>query len=263
MEAIINELLAILSVISLQHALIAGALMLTTVVCYVSEKRALRRNIDKQQLLKQLKQVLSCYSTYGCSDAHRFPNCLPDDKRDEILARYENIPMHKLRYEAEANKSAAITSGKHYSDYLIGKLSKLIDQATSGCCTTLAISATQKLLKLIDETLPGHRIEMVTSAHGMGSHCFILFDRAGASSEGLSGTKATDDVSYPNLDDWGNNLLIIDPWAQSLGHGNGVYSVENYPFPYYLSNLTQTYDSHVDHVTTASSSNEQHQRFSP
>lgn len=262
-EAILNELLAILSVISLQHALIAGALMLTAVVCYVSEKRALARNTDKPQLLEQLEQALSCYSTYGCSDAPRFPHCIHDKKRAEILSRYENIPVHRLRYEAEANKSAAITSGKHYSDYLIGKLSKLIDQATSGCCTTLAISATQKLLKLIDETLPGHRIEMVTSAHGMGSHCFILFDRAGVGSEGLSGTTATDGVSYPNLDDWGNSLLIIDPWAQSLGHGNGVYCVENYPFSHYLSNLTQTYDSQVDHIAAPSSSHVQPQRFSP
>lgn len=256
MEAIINYLWTILSVISLQQILLVGGILLAFGVCYASEKRSITSNATNSNVIEQLENTLSCFTTYGCSDAPRFPHCIQDEKREEILNRYKNIPQHKLRFEAEANRSAAVTPGNHYSDFRINRLSKLIDQATSGCCTTLAISATQKLLKLIDEELPNHRIEMVSSDEGMASHCYIIFDRVGEGCEGLREIEGEDGKSYPTLYDWGNQVLIIDPWAQSLGHGNGVYTLENYPFKCYLANLTQTYDSRVDHINSAAASSE-------
>lgn len=263
MEAILNYLWAILSAISLQHALLAGALMLAAGVGYASEKRLMRKTPPDSHIIDQLENALSCFTTYGCSDAPRFPHCINENKREEILSHYKSIPPHKLLSEAGANCSAAIARGHHYSDYLINKLSKLIDRAKSGCCTTLAISATNKLLKLIDEALPGHRVEMVTSADGMGSHCYIIFDRTGFGDSGLTGIEGEDGKSYPTISDWGNQVLIIDPWAQSLGHGNGVYTLETYPFMHYLSNLTQTYDSLVDHATPESASSSESGYRSP
>lgn len=211
-------------------------------VKYYSSKIGVNR-----RLVNQLEQTLSCFETYGCSDAPRFPKCIQEEKRSEILTRYANIPNHKLLFEAQANSNATLEQGKHYEDSRINRIANLIDKATSGCCTTLAISAVHKLLKLVDEELPGHRIEMVSSSHGMGSHCFIIFDRAGEGDQDLAG-------SNPNTQAWGRNVLIIDPWVQSLGHGRGVYTLENYPFKYYLTNLTQVYDNAVDRQKAAASS---------
>ncbi|MCS5711635.1 hypothetical protein [Candidatus Berkiella aquae] len=238
MDVILVYLFATVDLLLVEYPFIT--ICLVALVSTAIASKIFNNKPANKQLLQQLENTLKCFETYGCSDAPRFPLCIAQDKRNEILTRYANIPAHKLRYEAEANKSAAIAPGKHYNDFLIKKLALLIDKANSGCCTTLAICAVHKLLKLIDEDLPGHRIEMVTSSHGMGSHCFIIFNRAGIENLDLIGDE-------PNISAWGTNFLIIDPWAQSLGHGSGVYTHENYPFQYYLTNLTQTYDSWVDH----------------
>lgn len=232
-----------------QYSIITFTIALT--FCAAVIKYYLGRIAADRRLVNQLERSLSCFETYGCSDAPRFPNCIREEKRAEILTRYSSIPDHRLRFEAQANSSATIEQGKHYEDSRINKIANLVDKATAGCCTTLAISATNKLLKLIDNELPGHRIEMVSSSHGMGSHCFILFDRAGAGDQDLVGIKDEAGIAYPNTENWGRGVLIIDPWAQSLGHGRGVYTLHNYPFDYYLTNLAQTYDSNVDHLRPA------------
>jgi hypothetical protein len=210
-----------------------GMSMIAFSVAFIVKRSCTTTQSNNNKIYKDLDNILDQYQTYACSDAATYAHCMKPGKQDEIQNRYKHIPEHIKRLEAQANSSAQPDpKTKQYTISQITRISKLIDSAKSGCCTTLAISAAQKIITLF----PDLRVEIVGSKveRGMTAHCFILINRKPIQGE-LSG-----EVSPRRS--WGNDVLIIDPWLVSLGW-KGVFKANDYPFSGFLENLTSFFDS--------------------
>ncbi|HKY69890.1 MAG TPA: hypothetical protein VJ205_03245, partial [Gammaproteobacteria bacterium] len=196
-----------------------------------------------QDFARVLNEFCRSYSEYVCSDALTFRGCIYPQKKDEILKRTQ---VYLKSGKGLLNEASVLLGSqpnrltKQYSALQIKNTAKIIDQLRAGCCTTLALSAANKMM----QAYPSEKTEIVVHNRGRGSHCFVIVNRKEGS----------------NLNDittWGPDVLVVDPWVASLGHGNSVFHYDqllfpirnhkvrqgDYPFSGLLSNLSNRFDS--------------------
>jgi hypothetical protein len=75
------------------------------------------------------------------------------------------------------------------------------------------------------------RVEALACQYGhAGTHCFTVVGPAEGSN-----------ISNPAT--WGKDVMIVDGWLASLGH-DAVFTLDDYPYPYFLKANDQRYDSY-------------------
>lgn len=162
---------------------------------------------------------------YGCRDALRFEHCINPEAKDNVL----------LKAQKSYHGPAIIGMGgalEHYDRNLIKKTAKVVEQTKMGECHTLAQLAAECFFSLNDKKQLNINVKMVCHEAQLGSHTFLLVNH---------NELLLDDLS---------NCLIIDPWAYAMGYTEteGIFTIDNYPYPAMTTNLVCCYDSRgVEH----------------
>ena len=121
-----------------------------------------------------------------------------------------------IKYTPSANLNAAPT---------LGAGSRTITSLGSGVCTQFAYAAAHVLT---GDRQGGPQIDIVTWMGGIQqAHCYVVIGRE------FDGDELPRDV-----DEWGGDIVVVDPWLAALGH-KIAYRVSNlmsgdHPFPSFL-----------------------------
>lgn len=169
--------------------------------------------LSKNPAYKQLSSVMEKLnlSTYKSSDVEKFPQCINPENKDKVLTRSSGL---KSKHQSDEN----------YSINNAGTIAEQLKETREGNCQSFASLA---LIQLIDahsnKDIPFMPIKMVQH----DTHTFLLINHK------------SDD-----LDDL-SDCLIIDPWAVTMGYDDtsGIFTKDNYPYPWMLNNLTTSYDN--------------------
>ncbi len=186
---------------------------------------------DEKDGARLLGTVTHCFRKYACADARNFRDNIHEDANsEEILSR-----RPKPAAEAEAAEAAQIqpVAGR-FTRKSISRCAKLVDRAQAGACTSLALAAAHRLLKLF----PEERIEIYAHNGGMGSHVFVVVNHSGnewsynhSDNQEILDDKPRRDALRDRICQEHENSFIVDPWLASLGWDNGIFT-----FPQYLTN---------------------------
>ncbi|CEK10575.1 hypothetical protein [Legionella hackeliae] len=163
--------------------------------------------------------------SYGCRDALSFEDLINPYVKDKVVQ-----DSKKEHYGPQImGMGGALES---YDRRLITSTAKKVKSMKMGECHTLAQLGAEHLLSKIESgLLAGASIKMVTHEDNRGSHTFLLLNHTGDLS----------DLS---------KCIIVDPWAYSMGYTDtqGIFTIDNYPFPGMTTKLKCCYDSWDDNV---------------
>ncbi|BCA96450.1 hypothetical protein TUM19329_28110 [Legionella antarctica] len=164
---------------------------------------------------------------YGCRDAKRFEQCIKPNVKDEVLEQ------SKKTFSGEIIIGMAGASD-NYTRKLITSTAKVVRKTKMGECHSFAQLAAEHLLTQAEQKKLNLDIKIVSHDAQLGSHTFLLINHY------------TDDLYDLS------NCIIVDPWAYSMGYRDtqGIFTIDNYPFPSMTTNLTCCYNSinDVEHL---------------
>jgi hypothetical protein len=187
-----------------------------------------------QQLLGQeIIAKLQAMRLYACTDAPAFRDKIVDGLQSQVENRMWRAGFDPQRVD----RANSMGNSVPYKQATLRMVCELVVQARSAVCTTFAMSAGHILSggKRAPEP-PAYRVEVVAAP----DHCYALVNRAGGEVE-HTGARYVLPSSQ-----WGPDVIIVDPWAGSLGHpifyaGPGAYPAQ---LRCYLdTDLKQNYDS--------------------
>jgi hypothetical protein len=207
--------------------------------------------------VKEKAMQLEAFKSYAVEDVKQFTHNAHPAARQDCLARYadfaKNAParlgqpinvgfggmlsrdwnpnrvgmMHNFMKYAQPRTVKYTPSSNPDDKVTIGAGSRTIASIGSGVCTTFAYAAAHVLTT---SRLGGPAIDIVSWMTGIGrAHCYVVIGR-----------EEDDDELPRNVDDWGGDIVIVDPWLAALGH-KIAYRITNYagdhPFPGFLYNV--------------------------
>jgi len=186
-----------------------------------------------ETLVQNKLPALNRYQKFACTDVGSFPGnikgSISDAERAIILDRPRNMTIDQLRADKQSQMKANLP---HMTQKDVGKVYTFLEQSRAGCCSTFAFATAHILTQgARDPGKTSPRVEVLACQYGhAGTHCFTVVGRAEGS-----------DISNPAT--WGKDVRIVDGWLGSLGHDT-VFTVESYPYPYFLRANDRRYDSH-------------------
>lgn len=184
----------------------------------IGKYRKQKYESDLTEAMKKLN-----LQNYGCRDARSFETCINPSVKDDVLEK------SKKMYIGPTIIGMAGASDD-YSRQLIKSTAKVVEKTKMGECHTFAQLAAEHLLKLVEsKELSGVDVKIVSHDAKLGSHTFLLINHTGDLS----------DLS---------KCLIVDPWAYAMGYTatNGIFTMDNYPYPGMTTNLQCCYNSTED-----------------
>lgn len=178
--------------------------------------------------LSKLMESLNL-NDYASRDAIRFKSCINPDV-EEFVRKKAQKPDYS---GVQVIGFAGVQQGSTYTRKYIENTAKNVKKAKAGECHTFAQLAAQYLLSEMEVgRIKAENIKIVSHPDKLGSHTFVLL---GHNSDDLS------DLS---------NCTLIDPWAAAMGYTktNGIFNIDNYPYPSMVTNLISVYESKNDPV---------------
>jgi len=173
-----------------------------------------------------VRPALDKLGSYACADAYLgttynkatdkydyntgFARCIPVAKRPQVEKLYREM---KARGAGTANPGDAMyTPGRDWKPMNYNMVYQKVAQERAGICTQFAKAAAHVLTS---GRANGPRVEIVA----FDNHVYVLVGRSGGYKGHLLGTDWVQDAG----------VVIVDPWAGSLGHPTVYENYASYP----------------------------------
>lgn len=189
---------------------------------------------DAFAFVSRVAHELNAFKEYGCGDAFMkttydkttqsydystgFARCIKRSKRAEVEARSREL---KGTARGAASPFDSFVSPGEWKARHYAAVCARVRRERAGICVTFAKSAAHILT---DGQNDGPIVEIVA----YDNHAYVLVNRAGAGQGEAIPTNWTADP----------NVIIIDPWAASMGHECIYRGRSNYPYGGMLNPLT-------------------------
>lgn len=177
-----------------------------------------------QNIREQLPASESCVGLlnsmvrFGALNVTSFLDTPPALRLTEIKNRSWAILQDPQHQEAIAKGNAPVTSKCNAGQ--LKTMAEGVLSAKGGVCTTFAATAVHLLLSDTTLMATAPRIEFVSGP----KHCLCLVNRATDKRDIVGARKDT----IVSCDEWNDDVVIIDPWAGSMGY-HVISSKDTYP----------------------------------
>ncbi|BCD90212.1 hypothetical protein fh0823_03510 [Francisella halioticida] len=166
------------------------------------------------------------FSDYTSNDARTFIGCINPSKKTVILEKADISTNAKYDFQFVLLKQRNVS----WDSNLLNKAYDSVRNRKSGVCTTFAYAAAHIISsgRLAEAPL----IEIVAYSN----HIFIIVGRNHSYNGNLRNRNYIDDISY-----WGDEYVVIDPWAIAMGYDIAFYTKSNfnsYPYKNMIRNLS-------------------------
>ncbi len=202
----------------------------------LDDRPAHRTAESPEKLVGDHRQVLARFVGYACTDIGAFQgninSQLSSKEQTELFERLQAMQTNENRMQASSGAEQAVNM-RPMKSATVANVARSVDTAQAGCCSSFALAAAHVLTG--GQRDPQHlhpRVEVVSCGRGFGgTHCYVIVGRDARSQ--LSDSRT-----------WGDGVRIVDPWAASLGHGDGIFTLETFPFPQFLEPDQVIYSSY-------------------
>ncbi|HVJ93390.1 MAG TPA: hypothetical protein VM580_26495 [Labilithrix sp.] len=188
--------------------------------------------------VRSVRPQLETLASYACLDAAMFSRWINPSNKILIMDRLRRARDRRAK---DAGAAAAFQIGTRWDANALAAVHRRVTAERAGVCTTFAKAAGHIL-----GTAPGlkPRIEIVAYP----GHVFVVVGRTGdygaTIGNGLFAKKL-----LPGYGDWGDEWVLVDPWAGAMGYHSVIYPdsmIERYPFPGMLARLSLVMERPAD-----------------
>ncbi|WP_418317132.1 hypothetical protein [Piscinibacter sakaiensis] len=159
---------------------------------------------------EQTTSLLNSMVRFGALNVTSFSDTAPAGRLTDIKNRSWAILQDPALAGSIAKASAPVTS--RCSKGQLKEMAEGVLAAKGGVCTTFAAAAVHLLLKDGPLMATGPRIEFVSGP----KHCLCLVNRAAHASD-VEPSAGKPKGTIVSFDFWNDDVVIIDPWAGSMG----------------------------------------------
>lgn len=181
---------------------------------------------------------LNAMARYACMDAANFAQVAFPPLKSQVLNREWHANRDPDRVDCYG-RSQGDARQRTFKTRHLEHVSNLVVEGRVGICTTFGMAAGDHLVRALEAT--GSRIGRVECISGE-NHCFVVVNRARSDRDRRDGQ----DLVIPTRQYWGDEFILVDPWAGSLGHPVFYWRDDGFPEQlriYLTSRITQQFDS--------------------
>ncbi len=188
--------------------------------------------LAKNVIPQPMVNAMNAMRLYSCEDAVEFAANIYEGMTSQVFNRMWAAGRDDARGQAPMMMANKVP----YQQKTLNSVKDIVVKGRRAVCTTFAMTAAAILTEGTRPSKKGYRIETVAAPN----HCFVLMNRA-------DDDKPLNKGVLPKATEWGKNVIIVDPWAGSLGHPifyDSKTMFSDYPWKVYIDGvLKQTYDS--------------------